>query len=127
MKNTRVGQILHRLMNEKKIRVAELARRVNLPQPTVHRIANGLSDHPHISSLEPIARFFSISIEQLQGLEPIPWLDRLTKVPLLSWDSLSNWPNIQSEIEKCELVLTDAVVGKAGYAVRINDASMDPD
>lgn len=92
MKNTRIGQILNRLMTEKKIRVAELARRVNLPQPTVHRIATGACEHPHLSSLEPIASFFSISIDQLKGHEPIQWLDRASKVPLLTWEDALHWP-----------------------------------
>lgn len=126
MKNTRIGQILNRLMTEKKIRVADLARRVNLPQPTVHRIATGTCEHPHLSSLEPIANFFSISVDQLKGHEPIPWLDRVSKVPLLTWEDVLNWPANQDEIKNRELVLTDAGVGKGGFALKIKDASMDP-
>lgn len=72
MKNTRIGKILNRLLEDKKVRVAELARRINLPQPTVHRIATGACEHPHLSSLEPIANFFAVTVDQLKGLEPIP-------------------------------------------------------
>lgn len=126
MKNTKIGQILNRLMTEKKIRVAELARRINLPQPTVHRIATGACEHPHLSSLEPIADFFSINIDQLKGHEPIPWLDRAAKVPLLTWADALNWPANKDEMKNSELILTDAVVGKTGVALKIKDASMDP-
>ena len=126
MRNTRIGQILNRLMTEKKIRVAELARRVNLPQPTVHRIATGVCEHPHLSSLEPIAGFFSISIDQLKGHEPISWLDRVFKVPLLAWEEAFNWPANKDEMKNRELILTDATVGKVGFALKIKDASMDP-
>lgn len=126
MKNTKIGQTLNRLMAEKKIRVAELARRINLPQPTVHRIATGACEHPHLSSLGPIAAFFSISVDQLKGHEFIPWLDRASKVPLLTWEEVLHWPAKKSEIQNSELILTDAVVGKAGYALKIKDASMDP-
>ena len=126
MKNTRVGQVINRLMAEKKIRVAELARRVNLPQPTVHRIANGACEHPHLSSLKPIADFFSITVDQLKGHELIPWLDRALKVPLLTWEAILNWPANKEEIKDCEFILTDANIGKSGFALKMKDASMDP-
>lgn len=126
MKNTRIGQILSRLMGEKKIRVAELARRVNLPQPTVHRIATGICEHPHLSSLQPLADFFSVSIGQIKGHELIPWLDRACKVPLISWVETLNWPMNKELLLENEQILTDANVGQTGFAVRIKDASMDP-
>lgn len=126
MKNTRIGQILNRLMAEKKLRVAELARRVNLPQPTVHRIATGTCEHPHLSSLEPIAEFFSITVDQLKGLEFIPWLDHASKVPLLTWMQAFEWPSNKSKVQNNEMIFTDAKVGLNGYALKINDASMDP-
>lgn len=126
MRNTRIGLILNRLMAEKKIRAAELARRINLPQPTIHRIAAGVCEHPHLSSLEPIAKFFTISIDQLKGHEPIFWLDRATKVPLLAWEDALNWPDNKNKMKDNELILTDAAVGKIGFALKIKDASMDP-
>ncbi len=125
MKNTRIAQILNRLMADKKIRVAELARRINLPQPTIHRIATGMCEHPHLSSLQPIADFFSLNIEQLKGHEPIPWLDRTSKVPLLTWDEVILWPK-KNDRQNSEFILTDAALGKFGFAVKIEDASMDP-
>jgi transcriptional regulator with XRE-family HTH domain len=126
MKKTKIGQLLIRLMAEKKIRVAELARLVGLPQPTVHRIATGVCEHPHISSLAPIADYFGITVEQLKGHELIPWLDRATKVPLLSGDEVLKWPANKNKLTPNELVLTDANVGLNGYAFKVNDAAMDP-
>lgn len=126
MKNTRVGQILNRLMDEKKIRVAELARRINLPQPTVHRIATGSCEHPHMSSLVPIADFFSVSVDQLKGHEPIPWLDHASKVPLLTWEEVLNWQAKKDKMQSGKLILTDASVGRCGFALNVKDASMDP-
>jgi SOS-response transcriptional repressor LexA len=129
MKNTRVGQILNNLMAEKKIRVAELARRVNLPQPTVHRIVSGVCEHPHFSSLKPIADFFSLSVAQIKGHEPIQWLDHIVKVPLLAWEQLASWltsANTSQPIEIHQKVITDATVGPRAFALKVKDASMDP-
>ena len=126
MKKTRISQILKQLLADKKIRVAELARCVNLPQPTVHRIATGMCEHPHLSSLQPIANYFSISVEQLKGHEPIQWLDRVTNVPLLTWEQAVSWPANKDELKDCERIMTDANVGVNGYALHVKDVSMDP-
>lgn len=126
MKKTRISEILNQLMADKKIRVAELARRIHLPQPTVHRIATGACEHPHLSSLEPIATFFSISVSQLKGLEPIPRLDHACKIPLLTWEEALGWPTKKKLLTHDDYILTDAIVGNHGYALKIKDASMDP-
>jgi len=126
MKNTKISQILNSLMAGKKIRVTELAREINLPQPTVHRIATGACEHPHISSLKPIASFFSITVDQLKGHEPIPWLDRVAKVPLLDWNSVLEWPINKNTLNYQDFILTDAFVGKNGFALKLKDSSMDP-
>ncbi|OGT58633.1 MAG: hypothetical protein A3F43_01495 [Gammaproteobacteria bacterium RIFCSPHIGHO2_12_FULL_42_10] len=126
MHKTRIGHILSRLLSEKRIRVTELARQINLPQPTVHRIATGICEHPHLSSLKPIADFFDVTIDQLKGFDPIPWLENVTKIPLLAWESVLRWPSDQDNITSASLVLTDANVGPRAYATHLNDTSMDP-
>jgi len=123
---TKISQILNSLMADKKIRIAELARRVNLPQPTVHRIATGVCEHPHLSSLQPLADFFAINVSQLKGHEPIARLDQLTKVPFLTFEEVLEWPIRKSESSSIEFILTDAAVGPMGFALRLKDASMDP-
>lgn len=113
-------------MADKKIRVAELARRVQLPQPTIHRIAAGVCEHPHISSLKPIANYFSITIDQLKGHEPIFWLDRSAKVPLLNWEEILDWLEKKNNAQQSDFILTDAAIGKFSFALKVKDASMDP-
>src|SRR3990167_8158708 len=123
---TRISKIVSYLLSERKMRVTELARRVNLPQPTVHRIATGVCEHPHTSSLQPIADFFAITIDQLKGFDPIPWLEQITKIPLLSWEHLLHWPDNETQFKNNRLIITDAPVGARAYAVMLNDTSMDP-
>lgn len=126
MKTTRISQVLTRLMSEKQIRVTELARRVGLPQPTVQRIAMGTCEHPHASSLLPIAEYFSITVDQLKGLDPIPVLDNESKIPHLTWEQVSEWPANQPSFTPVSATFTDANIGARGYAVTLKDASMDP-
>lgn len=125
MKQTKISQILNRLMSDKSIRVTELARRTNLPQPTVHRIAAGVCEHPHQSSLKPLAEYFGITVEQLKGHDHIPWLDRIARVPLLNWKEALVWGK-KKDTDQKETILTDAVVGENAYAVKVVDSAMDP-
>jgi SOS-response transcriptional repressor LexA len=126
MKNTKVSQILKKLLADKKIRVAELARSINLPQPTVHRIVAGMCEHPHLSSLQPIAEFFSLTVEQLKGHQSIQKLDGIMKVPLLNWHQVIEWPANKDDLGNCENIITDANVSGNAYAIEVMDVSMDP-
>jgi transcriptional regulator with XRE-family HTH domain len=126
MKNTKVSQILKKLLADKKIRVAELARRINIPQPTIHRIVAGTCEHPHLSSLQPIAEFFSVTIEQLKGHQPIKKLDGVITIPLLNWNQVAGWPHNKDNLGDCENIVTDANVSEHAYALEVIDVSMDP-
>ncbi len=53
------------LTKKHNISEAELARRVNLPQATVNRLLNGVTDDPRASTLNAIANFFNVSVDQL--------------------------------------------------------------
>lgn len=132
-----ICEILSRLMFEKKIRTAELARRINLPQPTVHRIVTGTSPKPHLSSLVPLAKFFGISVEQLKGIEPISWLalpesTRMVQagwqeIPVITWEDVTTWHQQAAEIyQPAETIFSDAHASTKSFILRMNDASMAP-
>ncbi|MEO8402586.1 MAG: S24 family peptidase [Gammaproteobacteria bacterium] len=53
------------LTKKHNISEAELARKVSLPQATVNRLLNGVTDDPRASTLNAIATFFNISVDQL--------------------------------------------------------------
>lgn len=125
-------EILTKLMLQRRIRTAELARQINISQPTLSRIVAGKSTHPHESSLQPIADFFAISLEQLRGQKPIAWLQPSTtaqnyiKVPLINWNEVKIWADNGEKLEIKEELFTDAIVSERAYALRIKDASMEP-
>ncbi|MCD6048476.1 MAG: repressor protein [Gammaproteobacteria bacterium] len=141
----RVGDILRRLLFEKNMKVIDLARATNVPQPTLQRIATGgCSRQPQMSSLLPIAQYFSLSVDQLLGKEPIPWLNQAHKkdldemgvrrVPLLEWSDIMNWILVSKDAEKREnfhklrnpSILTETTVSEEAFALTIKDASMEP-
>ncbi len=60
-----ISQNLSALMAEKGIKSAELARKIGVGQPVIHRLMTGVTDNPQVYTLQPIAEYFNISIEQL--------------------------------------------------------------
>jgi SOS-response transcriptional repressor LexA len=130
---TNINEILGRLMFQRRIRTADLARRTNVPQPTLSRIMSGMTANPHQSSLEAIAKFFELTVSQLKGHQPIPWLDPITpeaagwtQIPLLTWEQATNWTDGRCDLSDNELLFTDVKVGNRAYALTVKDASMEP-
>lgn len=141
----KVSDILRRLLFEKNMKVVELARATSVPQQTLQRIATGgCSRQPQMSSLVPVAEYFSISVDQLIGKEPIPWLNLaqrkdlqemgVRRVPLLEWSEVMDWVNISGNAAKREAfhkpdaprLLTETLVSEEAFALIIKDASMEP-
>jgi SOS-response transcriptional repressor LexA len=126
-----ISEILTRLLFNRRLRATELARQLNLPQPTISRILTGATHNPHRSSLEPIAEFFNISITQLKGLEPIPWLEPnnpqatgWSEVPVYNWEEAAHFENNSNENNA--KLFTDAAVGESAFVLVMKDASMEP-
>lgn len=131
---TSLSKILNRLLFEKNIKPAELARLTKVSQPTIHRLITGTSNRPHLSSLKPIADFFSISTEQLIGLSPIPWIktkdeENIKTLPILNWSQVEDWSmkrigqNQESEFEN---IIVDTNIGNNSFGLIIKDESMEP-
>lgn len=125
MSATKISNILNKLLSEQHLRVSELARQVKLPQPTIQRIAAGTCENPHMTSLEPIAQFFKISIDQLKGLEPIPRFDRIRKLPLVSWSNVLQYTQKQ-QADVDDYILADIKTSEKAYALKVADSAMDP-
>ena len=53
-----ISQILKILMFKKNINATQLARKIDVPQQTLHRILAGSSPNPHLKTLGPLADFF---------------------------------------------------------------------
>lgn len=136
-----ICQVLKRLMFERDLKTAELARLINMPQPTLHRIVEGTSTRPHAPSLVAIANYFGLSIEQLKGEAPIPWLAPMDleilqagwqKVPLIDWLELAQFTSDQATIEQethlafKPIVLSEVKFEGGSFALKMPDASMDP-
>lgn len=119
------------------MRPADLARETNLPTPTVHRLVTGKSTRPYKSSLEPIADFFSLSVDQLLGEAPLPaeygandddkraiMQRNVVFVPFVEWDNLDSLDNLQAD-EHASIPFIGQISEK-GFATVMPDSSMEP-
>ncbi len=131
-----LSKVLNLLLIEKNLKPVELARRTHVPQPTIQRLVSGTTSRPHLSSLAPIAKYFLININQLMGLEPIPWLhaaphqsQQVRNIPILAWnevESCLNEPDRISTLSKNNFIISDAKVSENAYALTVKDSSMEP-
>ena len=78
-------------MHEKGLSEAALARQTSIPQPTLHKILSGKTSDPRISTLQLLADFFKITVDELmsqKGLakffddQPLPITQ---SIPIISW------------------------------------------
>ncbi|MFC3908679.1 S24 family peptidase [Legionella dresdenensis] len=127
-KDVELHNILGELIKRDGITVAELARQVNLPQPSIQRIASGLYKNPRTTTLQPIANYFGITINQLRGYEPIPSLvtneSNLKSIPLVTISQMNNWPDSFTNIK--QHVVCNQKMGANSFATFMPDCSMEP-
>jgi len=135
----RLKDTMLRLLFDRDINVNELAQQTGVSRATVQRIVHGnllVRD----KSLQPIADFFKITLEQLKGNEPIfglsDYKNELAKeigvqrVPLLNWDAIEEWCNpshthasVSSDIA---FVIAESPVSDDAFAAKIIDSAMEP-
>ena len=119
-------------MEECDIDDAQLARETGVPASTISRMRINSSANPTASTLRPISKFFSISISQLLGDEPLP-KERLpgthnptyytsARMPVIEWDWILNWVETGSENIKDKLqtwISTEKEVSPNSFALII--------
>lgn len=129
----KLSEMLKKLLFERSMKPIQLARELNLPQPTVHRLVTGKSTRPYKSSLVPIAEFFGITTDQLLGETPLSNLKnntaaisstnkKIKAIPLISWKSLNEK---KDKIIEDELIIAGNISEKA-FALITPDYSMEP-
>lgn len=123
-----LSEILQKLIQSNGLSVSELARHVNLPQPTIQRITSGTYKQPRTSTLQPIADYFGVTVSQLRGFNPIPTLSAFNKaiksLPLITTAQVNLWPLINENIT--QFVVSNTQLGEKSFAMYMPDSSMEP-
>ncbi len=129
---------IKKLLSLTRISESELARSCSISQPIISRLAQGITTNPNVNTLRPIAKFFSISIDQLIGDKPLfkretgilseslivapNWIE----IPIISWEKVNDWQNTLKEEEICGFLRIDTNLSKNAYALSIEDSTMEP-
>lgn len=124
-------------MFKKNVNTSQLAREVNLHQQTVQRIVSGCSSNPHEKTLQPIADYFEISVEQLKGKKPLPesFTDisfsktpkcKAKHIPIIPWNDVENYLNDPENYQAEKHTFADQDMPCESFAVISQDFSMEP-
>ena len=116
------------------ISVSELARLTDIPQPTIHHILTGSTKKPRKKALEELSRYFSVSIEELTGQEPLPVVIpdavkedlQISTIPVIEWEALKKWSSETVKTQGSREILIDKKIDKDSFALIMPDASMEP-
>ncbi|OAI50512.1 hypothetical protein AYO37_01010 [Opitutia bacterium SCGC AG-212-L18] len=122
----RFGSIVRKLMDNRGIKAAELARQIDMPHTTITRIITGNTDNPSAKTLLSLSEFFNVSLDYLIGKE----IDHKSSVdfyqtenspeyiPLIGWDSLKNWEFQKKEIlSKNKKIAVSCKVSSKAFAL----------
>lgn len=135
MDRSAISEILKYLMYKNNLRTSQLARQVDLPQQTLHRIVSGTSPNPHETSLIPLAKYFGITLAQLKGEERLSELAGppneaigagWREVYVLRWDQITPWLANHLDTAEFATAFTDAKISKRSFALTMQDSAMEP-
>lgn len=125
----KLSENLNLLMAEARLNAEELSRRVGIPASTIKKIRNNNDANPTLSTLLPLAKYFSITISQLVGDESFPDerikgaykvnAESLNHIPLISWLNAITWPDGSDEAHHS--ITTEHNYSKNAYALLVEE------
>lgn len=121
-----LSENLNLLMAKARVSSDELARQIGIPATTIKRIRNNEQANPTISTLLPIANYFSVSINQLIEAEPndINLHPLKTyRIPLLSWQECIQHTEIEYK-EQSKYISVERFVSKQAFALIVEDSEL---
>lgn len=123
---------LRNLMECSGLGESALAKDIGIKQPLVHRILSGENTNPTLATLQIIAKYFSITISQLIGEDPLAAsvnntissdLNNWHRVPLIQESHLLQ--NIADD-KKEEAIMIDHVLSEKAFAIQYTHNNMSP-
>ncbi len=127
----RLKSILDNLLTENKLSIVQLSKNTGVPVTTIKRIKYSKDPNPTINSLLPIANFFSLTVNQLIGLEPFPKERSLgvyqenkalwTRVPLIGWESILEWLENKNSCILNDHITTDVELSSTAFALVVSE------
>ncbi len=115
------------------ISVSDLAKVTGLPQPTLYQLYTGVTTNPRKKTLEALACYFSVTINQLTGKDALPQhlpqklkeQLELNTAPLLTLEDLYHWPS-KIDFNHKEEIFLEKKTTHATFAIQMIGTSMEP-
>ncbi len=131
-----ISNILNYLIKQAHISEAELARKIKVPRATINRLVSGRTPDPRASTLNAIAAYFNVSVDQLLGKQPL-FLDNNqsiianahTSIPVIEWKETKDWEKVINQLKPdghFDWVMVDPSIDQGRFAIRVNGESMWP-
>lgn len=123
---------LNLLMTAAQISADELARQTSVPPSTIKKIRNRYNPNPTLTTLLPLAQFFSVTLGQLVGEEPLSDLSNredqqqeivLRHLPLIAWEEAVTWPKTQEQLHATKL--TEQSCSANAFALIVDEDNWD--
>ena len=92
--NIGIKDVLSYLLEQSKITESHLAKALNLPRASINKIHSGKILDPRTSTLNLIANYFGVTLDQLVGKSPLinESAIKFIQVPVVDQDDLKNYP-----------------------------------
>lgn len=126
----KLSDTLNMLMAKARMNASELARQTGLPASTIKKIRNNDNPNPTLTTLIPLAKYFSVTLSQLIGEETFSDfpLSKLTpknveirnQIPLLSWQEASTWP-FNKNYALSSFITVENRYGENTYALSVEE------
>lgn len=122
----RLSENLNILMKRGRVTTNTLARQTNIPASTIKKLRNSSNINPTLSTLIPIADYFSLSIERIlyddfsvnaMGLIVKPDIYQL---PVISWEESILWPQ-SNDIFRHKKIITEQKFSEQAFALFLNN------
>jgi SOS-response transcriptional repressor LexA len=122
----RLSQNLNILMKRARVTTNALARQTNIPASTIKKLRNSSSINPTLSTLIPIANYFSLSIERILHDDfSASSTTSITKpdvyhLPIIAWEESIHWPH-KKQTTKYKEIITEYRFSELAFVLRIEN------
>lgn len=128
-----LSEVLNYLLNKEGICEAALAREIELPRNTINRLTTGKCIDPRISTLQAVANYFQVSLDQLSGKAPITnqasSTTEIKQLPIIDIEKTPQWQQLLADVQILQskrCVVADSDNSQAEFAVMVKGDAMWP-
>lgn len=128
-----ISDVLTALLKQHHISEAEIARKIDVPRATINRLVSGRTPDPRASTLSAIAEYFSISVDQLMGKNPVFSQSSSAalgqNLPILTWEKVLHWENhtrLCDVTKDTDCISYDPSIQEGRFCLRVTSDAMTP-